>query len=232
MREDLLIGALSGFARTLVHQFDITDVLYDLTIQVTVVLEVASAGVSLVEDGRLRFATALDEATASLERVQEEDQAGPCVEAFRSGEPFLVGHLDDVENRWPGFVGQARQIGFSAMAGIPMRINGESLGAVNLYHTSPRTWTDTDVQVASVLADMATSYVISASALERQQRTAEQLQRALQSRVVIEQAKGILAAERRISVDEAFELLRGHARSHNADLRATAEAVVHLGLRP
>jgi len=79
---------------------------------------------------------------------------------------------------------------------------------------------------------MATSYVANASELERQQRITEQLERALESRIVIEQAKGIIAAERRVSVDRAFELLRGYARSHNADLRTTADAVVRLGLRP
>ena len=231
-RQDLLIQALSDFARTLVQHFEIADVLYDLTSRVTSVLEVASAGVSLVQDGGLRFVTALDEATASLERVQEEEQAGPCIEAYQSGVPALIPRLDDVESRWPRFVEQARRVGFASMAGIPMRVDGERLGALDLYHTAAREWSEADVQLAQVLADMATSYVVTASELERQQRTTEQLERALESRVVIEQAKGILAAERRISVDAAFELLRGHARSHSADLRSTAEAVVRLGLRP
>jgi GAF domain-containing protein len=231
-RDDLLVGALSDFARTLVRRFDISDVLYELTTRVTTVLELTSAGVSLVLDGRLRFVTALDETTASLERVQEEEQAGPCIEAYRSGEPVLVSKLKEVDDRWPAFARQARKIGFEAVAGIPMRLDGESLGAVDLYHTDARDWSSDDVRVARVLADMATSYVVNASELERQQRTAEQLQLALESRVIIEQAKGILAAERRVSVDQAFELLRRHARSHNADLRTTAEAVVHLGLRP
>ena len=231
-RDDLLMRALSDFAETLVRHFEIADVLYDLTSRVTSVLEVASAGVSLVQDGSLRLVTALDEATASLERVQEEEQAGPCVEAYRSGRPALFSRLDEVEARWPRFAEQARAVGFASVAGIPMRADGQALGVVDLYHTSAREWSEADVQIARVLADMATSYVVTASELERQRRTTEQLERALESRVVIEQAKGILAAERRISVDAAFELLRGHARSHNADLRSTAEAVVRLGLRP
>lgn len=231
-REDLLVGALSDFARTLVRHFDISDVLYDLTTRVTTVLEVASAGVSLVQDGRLRFVTALDETTASLERVQESEQAGPCVEAFRTGEPLLVSSIDRVEQRWPAFVAQARSVGFAAVAGIPMRLDGERLGALDVYHTSPREWSDDDVRVARVLADMASSYVVTASELERQQRTTEQLQRALDSRVIIEQAKGVIAAERKITIDQAFDVLRSHARSHNADLRTVAEAVINLGLRP
>jgi GAF domain-containing protein len=231
-RDDLLVGALSDFARTLVRRFDISDVLYELTTRVTTVLEVSSAGVSLVQDGRLRFVTALDETTATLERIQESEQAGPCIEAFRTGEFILISKIEEVESKWPVFTRQAREIGFLAVAGIPMRLDGESLGALDLYHTSPRAWSADDVRVARVLADMATSYVVNASELERQQRTTEQLELALESRVTIEQAKGIIAAERRVSIDQAFELLRRHARSHNADLRTTAEAVVQLGLRP
>lgn len=230
-RQDLLVGALSEFARTLVRRFDISDVLYDLTARVTAVLEVESAGVSVVQDGRLRFVTALDERATTLERVQEEEQAGPCIEAFRTGNPILVNPLTEVEHRWPTFVREARSTGFVALAGIPMRLDGQSLGALDLYHTSHRDWSDEDVRVARVLADMATSYVVTASELERQQRTSEQLQVALESRIVIEQAKGIIAAERRVPVDKAFELLRSHARSHNADLRTTADAIVRLGLR-
>lgn len=231
-REDLLIEALSGFARTLVDHFEISDVLHDLTSRVSSVLDVAGAGVSLVEDGRLRLVSALDEATASLERVQEEEQAGPCIDANRSGLPALVPRLDEVESRWPRFVGQARAVGFASVAGIPMRVDGRALGVLDLYHTSVREWSEAEIRIARVLADMATSKVITASELARQKRTTEQLERALESRVIIEQAKGILAAERRISVDAAFEVLRSHARSHNADLRSTAEAVVRLGLRP
>lgn len=231
-RNDLLVRALSDFARALVQRFDISDVLYDLTTRVTAVLEVASAGVSLGQGGRQRFVTALDERTASLERVQEDNQAGPCIEAFRTGQPFLISSFDQVEERWPAFVKQARAVGLASAASISMRLNGESLGTLDVYHTSPRDWSVEDVGIARVLADIASGYVATASALERQRRTTQQLQRALDSRVIIEQAKGIIAAERKITVDEAFGVLRDHARSHNAHLRSVAEAVINLGLRP
>lgn len=231
-RDDLLIVALSDFARTLVRRFDISDVLYDLITRVSAVLEVTSAGVSLVEDGRLRFITALDERTTMLEKVQEDLQAGPCIEAYRSGEPVVVASLESECERWPTFVEEAKSLGIASVAGIPMRLEDGSLGALDLYHSEPRSWSDDDVRIALVLADMASSYVVTASELQRQQRTNEQLQRALDSRVVIEQAKGVLAAERKIDVDQAFELLRRHARRHNADLRSVADAVINLGLRP
>ena len=122
--------------------------------------------------------------------------------------------------------------GFLAVAAIPMIAESRVLGVVDLYAHSPRDWTDDDIAAARVFADVATSYIINASELEQTRRTAEQLQEALDSRIVVEQAKGILAADGQVDMDGAFELRRRHARTHNASLRSVAEAVVNLGLRP
>lgn len=119
-----------------------------------------------------------------------------------------------------------------AVAALPMMVDSRSIGALNLYNHQVRQWSDDDLAAARVLADMATSYIINASELEKAQRTTEQLQEALDSRLVIEQAKGILAADGRLGMDQAYQVLRRHARSHNASLRSVAEAVVNLGLRP
>ena len=113
-----------------------------------------------------------------------------------------------------------------------MRLNGTKLGALNLYDSARRDWSAEDVQVARLLADMATGYAANASRLDKLQHTTTQLQSALESRVVIEQSKGVLAAERSISVDRAFEVLRTYSRSHNRSLREIAEAVVNGTLRP
>jgi GAF domain-containing protein len=232
-RTDLLVQALSDFARTLVRRFDVADVLFDLTTRVVAVLEVDSAGVFLSQDnGRLAFVTAHGEAASHLERFQEEHQAGPCVDAFTTREPVRVGDLGRAPGAWQGFAARARELRFTAVAAIPMRLDEHCIGALDLYCAGPRQWSDHDVRVAGVFADMATSYVVTASELQRHQQIAEQLRQALQSRIIIEQAKGIIAAERQVTVDQAFELLRAHARSHSADLRSTAEAVVKLGLRP
>jgi GAF domain-containing protein len=223
---------LAEFARTLVGHYDIAHVLHDLTEQITSVLGISGAGVSLLDGAALRYVTALDERAEHVEQYQEEHQRGPCVEACRSGETVSVGDLRDRPGRWGGFAEFALGHGVRAVAGIPMRVNGYALGALNLYHGEARTWSDDELEVARVLAAIATSYLVNASELERQRRTAEQLQLALDSRIVIEQAKGIIAAERGTTVDEAFKVLRNHARSHGADLRGTAEAVVKFGLRP
>ena len=230
-REDRLIDALSAFARTMVGRSEVAEVLDDLVPRITEVLDVAGAAVSLSDGGRLRLVSASDP-IAELARLDGEEEAGPAFEAFRSGEPALVARVEEIERRWPLAGGRCRAAGLSAMAGIPMRLAGESIGVVSLFDSSVRDWSAYDLRVACVLSDMATSYVVMSRELERQRRTAQQLEQALQSRVVIEQAKGVLAAERQITVDQAFELLRNHARRHNADLRSTAEAVVRLGLRP
>lgn len=230
--QELLVRVLSEFAHTLAGNFAVSDVLHDLAERVNEVLGVPGAGVSLADRGSVRFVAAIDEVTAAIERVQEDTQEGPCVDAYRTGELVLVADIRDDPGRWPRFAVRARELGIVAVAGIPMNWNGTRLGALDLYATARRDWPMGDVAAAQVLADMATCYVAHASELQRSRRTVEQLQEALKTRVVIEQAKGMLAAERSISVNEAFELIRGHARSHSASLRAVGEAIVNLGLRP
>jgi GAF domain-containing protein len=228
----LFLRVLSEFAHTLVRRYQIGDVLYELVERMTGVLDVAGAGVSLGEGERIRFVTAVNEAAVRAEEVQEQSQDGPCTEAFRTGKVVAVSDLRDVVGRWETFCVGALEAGFVAVAGIPMAVDSRTLGAVNLYSAHPRSWSDEDVAAAQVLADMATSYIINASELEQAQRTNEQLREALESRLVIEQAKGILSAEGRLSIDDAFKALRRHARNHNATLRSVADAVVNLGLRP
>jgi len=112
-----------------------------------------------------------------------------------------------------------------------MRLAEVSVGALNLYSTQPRQWSDEDITVARVLADAATRYVVNASKLRQQEQLSEQLQQALGSRVVIEQAKGITASRHSVTIDAAYQLIRVHARSNNASLRTVAEAIVSVGLR-
>lgn len=188
--QHLLTRTLSEFAATLVKGFAISDVLHDLADRVTVVLGIDSAGVSVQESGRLRFVTALDERAARLEKAQEHGQAGPCVDAWRSGKAVAVTDLSECASSWGTCPQEAREAGIVAIAGIPMRLG------------------------------------------DKTRRINGQLQEALDSRIIIEQAKGVLAAELGISVDRAFDLMRRHARAHSASLRAVAQAVVHLGLRP
>jgi len=230
--QKLLMQALSKFARTLAQGFAISDVLNDLAGQVTAVLGLDGAGVSVQDSGKLHFVSALDERSAHMEHAQEDSQAGPCVDAWHSGQPVTVTDLRETSRGWAAYERAAREAGIVALAAIPMRRDGENIGALDLYSTKRRDWSADDLDAARILADMATSYVANASELDRQRRINEQLKEALDSRIVIEQAKGALAAERGTSVDEAFEVLRRHARSHSTTLREVAEGVVRLGLRP
>ena len=230
--QELLTYEVSEFARTLARASAVGGVLTDLAERATAVLGAAGAGVSALESGQLRFVTATDERCADLERVQAAEQAGPAVDACRTGRIVAVADLTATSHEWGRYQQAAQNAGIAAVASVPMCQDGESLGAVSLYATSRRDWHPDDLGAAGILADMATGYLVHVRELDRERRLNEQLREALDSRIVIEQAKGVLAAERHITVDQAFEVLRRHARNHSATLRSVAEAVVSLGLRP
>lgn len=232
VHRELLFEALAEFPRSVVEQRDVGDVLHTLVENLTKVMGLAGAGVSLVVGDALRFVTAQNESVIGIERAQEEAQRGPLLDAHLSGRPVVVADLGDGVEKWPEVVAAAVAVGVHAAAAVPMQLGGEAVGVLDLYDTGPREWSEDELQVARCFADMATAYVVNDSRLQSARSTAKQLQQALDSRVIIEQAKGILAGERQISPDEAFELLRTHARNHNALLQEVATAVVKVGLRP
>ncbi|BAN03542.1 GAF and ANTAR domain-containing protein [Ilumatobacter coccineus] len=230
--QSALFDVLRRFAATLADRFDVADVLYNLTDSTVATLNATAAGVALVnEDGRLQFVSANTDAAASLELVQQNTREGPCHQAFTSSQTVSVADVS-ARDEWPVYRRTALDAGFSAVLGIPLVAGGNALGALTVYNEQPRQWSDNVIGAAHVLADIATGYILHASRLDEAQRLNEQLQHALDSRIVIEQAKGILAGEHGIALDAAFTALRQHARSKQATLRAVAEAVVDLGLRP
>ena len=225
---DTLLDSLERFAAALTGGYGIGDVLHNLTEEIAEVLDLTGAGVTLVHDGRQRFVTAAAEAIADLEHVQENWQRGPCIDAVASAAPVAVPDIaaDDAGERWPDYAEAAKTAGIQAVAGIPMLADGVAIGAVNLYDNRPRHWSAEDLRVATILASIATGYLTHASAAQQQQRTAEQLQQALNTRLIIEQAKGVLAAKRATTVDDAFQILRRYAREHNARIHDVCRAVV------
>ena len=229
--QPLFLTTLSRFAVVLPARYDLEAVLAELTESVTAVLGLCGSGVTMAEEGRLRFVTAVSQASGELERKQEEQQAGPCRDAYTTGLVVRVSDVRGESARWPEFSATAAQLGVAGVAGIPMRLADEIIGALNLYSPEPRDWTDGDIAVARVLADVATSYVVNASKLRQQEQLSEQLQEALESRVVIEQAKGITAYKNAVTIDQAYQLMRRHARNNNASLRVVAEAIVAVGLQ-
>lgn len=155
----------------------------------------------------------------------------PSVDAYRIAEIVTIDDLRAQRDRWPIYTDCALGQGVLAVAAIPMCLNTQAIGALTVYSTTARRWSDDDLTASRVLADIATSYLINAAELAESHRTSQQLQQALDTRIVIEQAKGAIASQRQVPVDEAFEILRGHARNHNASLRSVATAVVDVGLK-
>ncbi|MFH5823346.1 ANTAR domain-containing protein [Georgenia sp. AZ-5] len=227
----LFARTVSEFVRTLVTPYDVDAVLHELPNRVRDVLDLAGAGAAIDVQGRLSLVTTVLPGLAELERYQSEHQEGPCYEAFTLGRPVAVPDLASEDDRWPGFRDRALAAGIGAVAGIPLRLADRTFGAVNLYSRESREWPEEDLEAASVLADMATGYLINASTYRQQEQLAEQLQHALDARVVIEQAKGVIAEARGIDVEQAFQRIRQHARRHSVRVRDVADAIVHVGLR-
>ena len=229
--QSLFLHTLSRFAVVLPARYDLETALSELTESVTAVLGLSGSGVTMAEDGRLRFVPAVSQASGELERNQEDKQAGPCRDAYDTGEVVRVSDVRQESARWPEFSAAASRLSVAGVAGIPMRLADEIIGALNLYSPEPREWADEDIAVAGVLADVATSYVVNASKLRQQEQLSEQLQKALESRIIIEQAKGITATQHSVTIDQAYQRMRRHARNNNASLRVVAEAIVAVGLQ-
>jgi len=229
--QPLFLQTLSRFAVVLPARYDVESTLTELTESVTAVLGLSGSGVTMADEGRLRFVTAVSEASADMERNQEHWQAGPCRDAYDTGKAVRVTDVRVEEARWPEFAATAARLGVAGVAGIPMRLADQMIGALNLYSPKPREWSDEDIAVAEVLADVATSYVVNASKLRQQEQLSEQLQEALESRVIIEQAKGITAQQHAVTIDQAYQRMRRHARTNNASMRLVAEAIVAVGLQ-
>jgi len=231
--QSLLLQTLSRFAVVLPARYDVQEALSELTESVTAVLGLCGSWVTMADDGRLSFLTAVSQASAELERdhAQLHPFSCPCRDAYSTGEVVRVTDVREQSTRWPEFSAFAARLSLAGVAAIPMRLADEIIGALNLYSPEPRDWSDEDIAVAGVLANVATSYMVNASKLRQQQQLTEQLQEALKSRIVIEQAKGITAQQRAISVGQAYQLMRGHARRNNASLRVVAEAIVAVGLQ-
>lgn len=227
---DLFVSTLSDFVRTLVEPYDTDTVLDDLAESVRQTLHLTGAGVSLAEDGRIQMATVIPPHLAPLEDYQGEHQTGPSVDAFREGRAVLVHEPEELQARWPGYAEIALECGTSAVAALPLALSGRTFGTLTMYAQS-RDWPEDDVAAASLLGGMATAYLVHESVHLQQQELNNQLTRALDSRIVIEQAKGILAEAHGETVETAFERIRSHARSHSVKVRDVSEAIVRMGLR-
>lgn len=224
--DEALRDAVSSFARAVASSYELGDALYRVTDDSLRVLGCAGAGVLVADpEGRLRFVTATEQSVVRIEEEQADAQQGPCFEAYDSATPVVTVDLEQ-ETRWARYRRTALEAGFRAVAGIPMRVGEVRIGAMNLYHRVPHEWSQEELQVAQVLGDMASGYIANHRTLSASRRLTDQLQAALDSRVVIEQAKGVIAASHGTDVGDAFEHLRRQARSQGRKLHDMARDVV------
>ena len=227
MDQELLADTFVELTDTMVADFDVIDFLHVLTDRSVRLLDVSAAGLLLADPrGELRVVAASSEAARLLELFQLQNDQGPCLDCFRSGQAVSAADLDAEEQRWPRFAAAARQSGFGAVQALPMRLRDQVIGALNLFRASPGAFDLADVRVGQALADVATISLLHERSLRHSDILNEQLQTALNSRVVIEQAKGKLAERLGLDMEQAFNLLRDYARNRNLRLAELAQAFV------
>jgi GAF domain-containing protein len=222
----LYLQMLAGFTTTLLAPYEVDTVFAELAGRVTDLLGLAGSGVCLARDDRLVLHTSVGPELAALERIQDRNQDGPCVTAFRTGRPVAIEDLATEAYRWPTYCQSASTAGICAVASIPMRLGDATVGVLDLYAQERRSWPEDDVAAATVMANMATAFLINASYHRKQIELNEHLQHALDSRITVEQAKGVLAARLGVTPDEGFDRLRRYARNRNATVRDVARAVI------
>src|ERR1700733_11725763 len=224
MDGQLLSETFVELTDTMVDDFDIIDFLHVLTTRSAELLNVSAAGLLLADPrGELRVVAASSEAARLLELFQLQSDQGPCLDCFRSGHPVAAPDLG-ADQRWPKFAAAAGQAGFPAVQALPMRLRDQVIGALNLFRTTPGAFDTDSVRVGQALADVATIGLLHERSMRRSDTLNEQLQTALNSRVIIEQAKGKLAERLGIDVNQAFTLLRDQARNRNQRLSDLARA--------
>ena len=223
LQQELLVRTLVDLTDTLTDDFDVLDLWTLLVDRCVEVLDVSAAGVMLVTpEGSLRVVASSSEAMRLVELFELQANEGPCLDCYRTGEAVLNEGLDAANKRWPAFTSVALGSGFRRAHAVPMRLRGAVLGALNLLQGDDGDMDASNVLVARAFADVATIALIQHRAVSDAQVLAEQLQHALNSRVLIEQAKGMVAEGAGVDLDRAFALLRSHARNHNLQLRQVA----------
>jgi transcriptional regulator with GAF, ATPase, and Fis domain len=232
-REQRLGEVFVSLADTLVADYDVIDLLYNLSISCVELLAVDTVGI-MVTDGKgtLHTVASSHERTELLELFQLQNDEGPCLDTFRQGRPVTCLDLGRDEGRWPTFSAHAYDRGYRSVHTRPMRVRDTVIGALNLFGDQTGAVHDTDLYTAQALADIATISIIKDRTASTMNQLVEQLQTALNSRVVIEQAKGMLAARLDIDTDEAFSRLRRYARSHNERLTEVAHKFLNGTLDP
>ena len=226
-RDQLIRDTFVDLADTLASDYDVGEFLQLLVQRCEDVLTVTTSGV-LVEapEGELRLAAATSDEMHRLEQAEISMMDGPCFQAYRVKEPVVSSDLREERHRWPRVIDRALEMGLIAAYAFPLRLRDDCIGALNLYRDEPGAFDEEDVRLAQAFADVAAIGILQERKVTRAEQRARQLQHALDGRVVIEQAKGILAERHGVSLGQAFEALRHHARSNNLKVRDVCQHVL------
>jgi transcriptional regulator with GAF, ATPase, and Fis domain len=240
-REERIVATFVELSSTLIDDFDIVDFLHRLVEGAVELLDRTDGGVLLADPkGRLHVMTSSSERAEELELLQAREQTGPCFDCYGSSEQVFSEDLTRDLERWPSFGQAALDAGICSAHAIPMRVRGRPVGALNLFHEETEQLDTHQAALGQGMADVAAVALMQERAIRETRAVATQLQRALDSRVSIEQAKGVLAERAHISVEDAFAIIRAYARAHNQRLADVAGEVVErhletqelLALRP
>lgn len=232
-REQALVSAFVDMADTLVDDYDVVELLHRLADHCVTLVGADAAGLLLADQrGGLQVMATSDERARLLELFQLQADQGPCMDAYRTGQVIEVNDLSAARDRWPVFVPEALAEGYRSIQAVPMRLRGQVIGALNLFSRGSDPLHEQDLRVVRALADTATIGILQERAVRRGEVLTEQLQSALNSRIVIEQAKGLLAHANQIQSGEAFEQLRAYSRSHNVRFAEVAGMLLSGALQP
>jgi GAF domain-containing protein len=231
-REESVLKTFAKLADTLVVGYDTVELLQTLVESCRELLPVSDAGILLVGPGnRLELVASTSESSLLVEAIQLGAEAGPAIESFTSGRLVSLSTFDEAPAHWARFRERATQLGYRSVHAIPLRLRDTTIGSLSLLREEEGTLDELDLVAAQALADVATIGILHERAIHESSVLVEQLKNALNSRVLIEQAKGVLSFTNGISVDAAFDVIRSYARSHRLGLSEVAEQLVAGRLR-
>jgi GAF domain-containing protein len=232
VRLERLFDAFATFADTLVAGYDVLDLLQTLVETCHELLDVDSAGILLSNaHGKLEVVASTSEANTLVEIMQLDADAGPCLECFRTRAVVSVPDIDVGSSRWADFSATARAQGIHSVYAIPLRLRETTIGTLNMMRNERGELNQRDIRAAQALADVATIGILQERTIRDASTLRDQLQEALSSRIIIEQAKGVVAETANVSIEAAFALIRAHARSHQISLSLVARQLVTRDLR-
>jgi len=225
-REQLLATTFVDLADTLVADFDVIEFLHLLATRSVELLDADAAGIMLANDDGLHVMASSTEEARLLELYELQNNEGPCLDCYRTGRPVVQTKPPAMHERWPVFTQRLREFGFHSAHALPMRLRGDTIGALNLFRVTPGPLSETALAIGQAMADVATVGLLQERAIAASEQLAIQLQHALTSRIQLEQAKGVLAQRTGLPMDQAFQLMRDYARSRGKRLGDVAEHII------